>query len=229
LSQEASELIEQRQILIRERMEVDVQLSGQRELARADFLQQRDRHRLKLAFFQLGILLPILLTAVAVSWRFRGSIYFPLFLAFSLATLLRVTLVAHEYFPTRVFKYILIGVLLLVVARVLIHFIRATAFPKTQWLLKQYREAYERFLCPVCEYPIRTGPRRYLFWTRRTVHKVVLSSGEGDREETYICPSCGHSLFEECGICHKVRHSLLPACSHCGGAKEEAPASPPTP
>ena len=91
--------------------------------------------------------------------------------------------------------------------------------PKMQWLVKQYREAYERFLCPVCEYPIRTGPRRFLFWTRRTVNKIVVPMDRGDQEEVYTCPSCGSNLFENCPACHKVRHTLLPHCAHCGAEK----------
>ena len=112
------------------------------------------------------------------------------------------------------------GGLLLVVARLLIYFIRTIAFPKTQWLVKQYREAYERFLCPVCEYPIRTGPRRFLFWTRRTVNKMVVPTGRCEEDEAYTCPACGSVLFEECPDCHKVRHAMLPHCSRCGAEKD---------
>jgi len=124
----------------------------------------------------------------------------------------------HEYFPTEYFKYILIVALLLAVARVLIYFIRTIAFPKRQWLVTQYREAYERFLCPICEYPIRTGPRRFLFWTRRTVKKLAVR-GDHSEEEAYTCPSCGSGLFEACPSCGKIRHTLLPHCSHCGSEK----------
>ncbi|NLF23697.1 MAG: hypothetical protein GX590_11140, partial [Lentisphaerae bacterium] len=60
-----------------------------------------------------------------------SSIYFPLFMAFGAATLIKVALVVHEYFPSKYFKYILIGGLLIVVARLLIYFIRTIAFPKT--------------------------------------------------------------------------------------------------
>jgi predicted RNA-binding Zn-ribbon protein involved in translation (DUF1610 family) len=175
---------------------------------------------MKLAFLQLAILLPILAAATVLVIRKRGSIYFPLFLAAGIATLIKVALVTHEYFPSRYFKYILIGGLLIVVARLLIYFIRTSAFPKAQWLLKQYREAYERFLCPVCDYPIRVGPRRFLFWTRRTVNKIVVPTNSGDPEETYTCPSCGSELFEECQACHGVRHSMLPSCTHCGAEKQ---------
>ncbi len=220
LSQAVSDMLERKQGLVREKEQAEQQLEKQRQPARDEFKALSERHRLKLAFLQLAILLPILTLAAVVIVKKRTSIYFPLFLAFGAATLVKVALVVHEYFPSKYFKYILIGGLLLVVTRLLIYFIRAIAFPKTQWLVKQYREAYERFLCPVCEYPIRVGPRRFLFWTRRTVNKIVVSTDQGDQEEQYTCPSCGSLLLEECSSCHKIRHAMLPHCSHCGAEKE---------
>ncbi len=220
LSQGVSEMLERKQSLVRERDQAQREIERQRQPAQDEYNKLVEKHRMKLAFLQLAILLPILAAAALVMVKKRASIYFPLFLAFGAATLIKVALVVHEYFPSKYFKYILIGGLLLVVARLLIHFIRTIAFPKTQWLIKQYREAYERFLCPVCEYPIRTGPRRFLFWTRRTVNKIVVPTDRGDQEEAYTCPSCGRSLFVECTACHKIRHALLPHCSHCGAESE---------
>src|SRR5206468_11254740 len=98
-------------------------------------------------------------------------IYAPLIYALSIALMLKVALVMHEYFPSRYFKYVLILVCLAVVLRVLVYLLRMIAFPKRDWLLKQYREAYEAFLCPICEYPIRRGPLKYLFWNRRSIRK----------------------------------------------------------
>ncbi len=220
LSQTVGDMLGKKQDLVREKQALDKQIEKQREPARDEYQRLSAKHRLKLAFLQLAILLPILAAAALVIIRKRASIYFPLFLAFGAATLIKVGLVVHEYFPTRYFKYILIGALLLVVARLLIHFIRLIAYPKLAWLVKQYREAYERFLCPVCEYPIRVGPRRFLFWTRRTVNRLVVPTGAGEAEEPYTCPACGHRLFEECPACHKIRHSMLPHCAHCGAEKE---------
>jgi predicted RNA-binding Zn-ribbon protein involved in translation (DUF1610 family) len=95
------------------------------------------------------------------------------------------------------------------------------AYPKPDWLLKQYREAYEHFLCPACNYPIRRGPLRYLFWTRRTLRRLRIPTQAGAQaDEPYTCPACGTVLFEECPSCHAVRHALLPVCSKCGAARE---------
>lgn len=220
LSQTVSDMVDRKEGVVREKQQAEQELEKQRQSAGSEYASLCSKHRLNLAFLQLAILLPILIVAAVVILKKRASIYFPLLLAFGVATLIKVALVVHEYFPTEYFKYILIVALLLVVARLLIHFIRTIAFPKAQWLVRQYREAYERFLCPVCEYPIRIGPRRFLFWTRRTVNKIVVPTERGDQEEAYTCPSCGSGLFEECPSCHKIRHALLPHCVHCGGQKK---------
>lgn len=220
LSQTVSDMLEQKQGLVREKEQTQQEIERQRQPARDAFNTLTQRHRLKLAFLQLAILLPILAVAAVVMIKKRSSIYFPLFLAFGIATLVKVAMVVHEYFPTKYFKYILIGGLLIAVARLLIYFIRAIAFPKMAVLVKQYREAYERFLCPVCEYPIRVGPRRFLFWTRRTVNKIVVPAGRDDQDEKYTCPSCGSALFEECPSCHHIRHAMLPHCKQCGAVKD---------
>jgi len=219
LNRAISDLVAQKQKLEGDRKPIDTQIETQLESAKAEYNRLLKKHDIKLAFIQLAILLPILILAAVLIVMKRTSIYFPLFLAFGAATLVKVAIVIHAYFPSRYFKYILIVALLLVVIRLLIYFIRAIAFPKVQWLLQQYREAYEGFLCPVCEYPIRIGPRRFLFWTRRTVNRMVVSGDRGEQEEPYTCPSCGSSLFEECSSCHKIRHSLLPHCMHCGAEK----------
>ena len=159
LNQQIAGLAAQKRKLEQEKREAEAELVQQHEPAREAYRVQNEKHRLRLAALQLAVLVPLLVVGGFLVVKRRSSIYFPLYFAFAAATLLKVALVIHEYFPQRYFKYILIGVLLIVVGRVLIHFIRMAAFPKADWLLKQYREAYERFLCPVCEYPIRTGPR----------------------------------------------------------------------
>lgn len=220
LNQSISELVNLKQELAGEKDAVLKEIEKQKRPARAEYNLLMRNHRLNLAFIQLLILLPILGISAYLFLKKRGSLYIPIFTAFAFAALFRVTLVIHEYFPKEYFKYVLITAIIIVVMRIMIYFIRMIAFQKGKWLLRQYREAYERFLCPVCEYPIRTGPRKYLFWTRRTVNKIVVPGNHEAPEESYTCPSCGNILFEECVSCHKTRHALLPHCAHCGAEKD---------
>lgn len=222
LSQDLSEMLEQKQGLVLKKEQIDQEIAKQQKTARKQYDKLANRHRLQLAFLQLAILLPILAMAVLLVVKKRTSMYVPLYWALGVATLFKVALVMHEYFPSKFFKYVLIIALLLTVIKLLIYFIRSAAFPKADWLVKQYREAYERFLCPVCDYPIRTGPRRYLFWTRRTVNKIVVPNSGLEQEEAYVCPSCTTELFAECSVCHKIRHTMLPGCQHCGAIKDIA-------
>jgi predicted RNA-binding Zn-ribbon protein involved in translation (DUF1610 family) len=220
LNKQIADLASQRQQLDQERTELDRLIAKQSEPARREYQELYRAHRIRLAVYQLALLVPVLLIAAYFLAKRRGSLYYPLFLAAGGGTLVRVVLVIHEYFPARVFKYIITVALLVVVVRLLIYAIRLVARPKPDELLKQYREAYERFLCPVCDYPIRTGPRKWLYWTRRTVHKVLPQPGLSDGEETYTCPACGTLLFEMCPSCRKTRHRMLPHCEHCGAATD---------
>ena len=215
---ELSMLIEKKQKLEIEKESLEKQIEEQRKPAKGEYQKLSEKHDIHLACLQLLILIPLLAIGAFFIIKKRSSIYFPLFLGYGAATLLKVSLVIHEYFPSRYFKYVLILGLLIVVIKLLIYFIRVVAYPKAQWLTKQYREAYERFLCPICEYPIRTGPRKFLFWTRRTINKIVLPK-DNPKDEAYACPACGTLLFEECSKCHNIRHSLLPYCQHCNEDK----------
>ena len=217
---ELSALTDRKRTVEAEKLDVEAQIKEQSQPAQAEYQSLLEKHNLRLAVFQLMILLPLLGIGAFLVIKKRGSIYFPLFLGFGSALLLRGSLVIHEYFPTRYFKYVLVICLLFAVVKLMIYFIRVVAFPKAQWLTKQYREAYERFLCPVCEYPIRTGPRKYLFWTRRTVNKIVLPK-ESEEEKPYSCPACGTVLFDECSQCHGIRHALLSHCQHCNAEEVE--------
>jgi hypothetical protein len=231
LNQELSTFLGEKTILESELSALKETISKQRQPAqeehkslldeyRRKYGTQVDAHRLKLAFMQLSVLIPALALVGYLVARKRQSIYFAFVMAFGAACVTKVGQVLHRYFPEKYFKYILIAALILVAARILIYFIRTVVSPKRQLLLKQYREAYERFLCPVCDYPIRVGPRRFLYWTRRTVKKVVPQTNLAGSEETYTCPSCGTLLFEECAHCKAVRYSLLPHCQHCGAEKQ---------
>lgn len=215
---ELSLLTETKRKLEAEKIAIDKQLEQQRGPARAEYQKLSEKHNMRIAFFQLLILIPLMVIGALLIVKKRSSIYFPLFLGYGTATLLKISIVIHEYFPSKYFKYVLIFGCLIAVIKLLTYFIQVVAFPKSHWLTRQYREAYERFLCPICEYPIRTGPRKFLFWKRRTVNKIVLPKAIPE-DEPYSCPACGTKLLEECQECHKIRHSLLPYCQHCNAEK----------
>lgn len=215
---------EQKRLAEDEKQALDAQINELLIPAREEYSELVRKHRMWLATLELCLLVPLLVLAGFLVIRRNQSVYFPVFLAFGVATLIKAFWVVNKYFPAQYVKYILILTLLAGVGKVLVHAIGIVAFPGKNWLQKQYREAYERFLCPICEYPIRTGPRRFLYWTRRTVHKTIPHSGDSEAEQTYSCPSCGTRLFEECSSCHHVRHSLLTHCSSCGEEKKNDPA-----
>jgi hypothetical protein len=195
-------------------------LETQRAPARQEFQRLYTRHQLKLAALKLAILVPLLALTVMLFLRHRQSPFAPAIHALGIATLLKVVLVMHEHFPRRYFKYVLIIAALLLVARILFYLLRAAAFPRRDAVLKQYREAYEHFFCPVCSFPIRRGPLRYAFWTRRSLKRLPASLETTSEPDTpYVCPACGTRLFEECASCHGVRHALLPSCVRCGAEK----------
>jgi predicted RNA-binding Zn-ribbon protein involved in translation (DUF1610 family) len=199
-------------------------IEAQRPAVQEEYNRHQARHQLKLAVLKLAVLVPLLGVAVWLFFRMRASLYAPLVYGFGLALLVRVVLVIHEHFPTRYFKYILITAALLLVGGILVYLLLALAFPKLDWLLKQCREAYEHFLCPVCGYPIRRGALKYLFWTRSSLKKLAVPTSNGAMlEEPYVCPVCSTRLFEMCESCKGIRHSLLPACDHCGAEKSVKP------
>lgn len=198
------------------------------ELANAEFLFRQEydqlmtKHHFWLAVLQLGILTPLLLIGIGLFLRFRESIYVPLFMAFAIAVAAKALRVMHEYFPARYFKYVLIVSFLIIVTKALISLVRSIARPRPQTLLNRFREAYETFLCPICEFPIRRGPLKHLYWTRRSLKKLRLpTSLPPEPDRPYCCPSCSTTLFEECPDCHQVRHSLLPTCEHCGTTRAQ--------
>jgi predicted RNA-binding Zn-ribbon protein involved in translation (DUF1610 family) len=226
MNDQVASLTERQEELQTRHREVREKIEAQRPAVQAEFNRLNLLHQRKLATLKLSVLVPLLGLAVWLFLKKRGDLYAPLVYGFGLAVVVKVVEVMHQHFPTRHFKYILIILCLLLVARVLVYLLRAMAFPKPDWLLKQYREAYEHFLCPVCGFPIRRGPLKHLFWTRSSLKKLHLPVAQAAAsEETYVCPMCATPLFEECEVCKAVRHSLLPACAHCGAEKKLSSAS----
>lgn len=205
--------------------EVKAKLDTLRPAIQDEYAKLCSAHNFRVAAFKLGVLLPLLGLAWWLFLRKRNSLYVSLIYGFGLALIIKVGQVMHEHFPTRYFKYILIVIGIAVVTRILVFLLRTTAYPKMDWLLKQYREAYEHFFCPICSHPIRRGPRQHLFWTRASLKKLLVPGDAtgGGVDEPYTCPACATPLFEKCPACQRIRHSLLPACAHCGAKKDLQP------
>ena len=66
LSQTVSNALEQKQALVREKDQAELDIEKQRKPARDEFNDLSQRHQLKLAFLELAVLLPILLVTVAI-------------------------------------------------------------------------------------------------------------------------------------------------------------------
>jgi hypothetical protein len=209
----------QRRELQSKQDDVEKKLAELRRPIDEEYQRQVERHAMQIGFAKLAFLLPLMLVAGVSFFRLRGGIYAPLVYAFGTAVVIHVALVMHEYFPSRYFKYVIVLTALAVVMRILIYLLRMMVRPKRDWLLRQFREAYEAFLCPVCSYPIRRGPLRYLFWTRSSLKKRTLPAAIDAPEEPYVCPACSTTLYEKCGRCGAIRASLLPSCEHCGETK----------
>jgi hypothetical protein len=220
LNTELVQLNDQLRGLERRRAALEERLRAARRPIQEEFQRLRHRHELKLAAVKLAVLLPLSLIALALFLKRRHGIYAPLIYAFGIALAAKVAVVMHQHFPTRYFKYILILAALAMVIRILVYLLRRLAQPGRGYLLKQYREAYERFFCPICEYPIRRGPLKFVFWSRRSIKKLHFPPpSQAPSDEPYTCPACGTQLFETCPSCGKVRHSLLPVCTVCGHEK----------
>lgn len=187
-----------------------------------EFETRIKNHNLKVGFYRISFLIPWLAAAAFLFIKGRNSNFAVMIYSFGIAVFLKILFVLNEYCPKEYYKYILLFLAIIVVLKVLLTLIKMTSAPQRDWLLKQYREAYEKFLCPVCNFPIRRGPLKYMYWNQRSLKR--LSTGMDNLrdmpEEKYICPSCGTALFEECGSCHAIRYALLPSCDKCGNKKE---------
>ena len=219
LGNEIFEANTEREKLEAQKTDIDSQLRIHVQAADEHYRKLYRQHRLRVACYQIAVLLPFLLVSLFLLIRCCRSPYFPIYLALGLAAFFRIGYVMFEYFPSEYFKYMLIGSLIVAILSLLIYTIRSVAQPTFDRILKQNRESYERFLCTNCEFPIQIGSRTFLYWMRYTIFKVW-SKKETVEEEVCQCPYCGTSLYEHCSACGKVRHAQLEFCRHCGDKKE---------
>lgn len=198
--------------------QINTQLDKQATTAFEDQQKATKIHNLFMAGLKLLVLIPILLIVLFLYRRYKETIYKNMILAVTIAVLLKIAQVMHEHFPSRFFKYILIIVLLYLVIRALISMLRSIESPKKDWLLKQYKEAYQKLLCPECQYPIQPGIMKF-FTPRSQSLEKAMDSTYLQKIDQYSCPSCGTHLFEPCVVCQQTRYSLLKYCDHCGAEK----------
>jgi predicted RNA-binding Zn-ribbon protein involved in translation (DUF1610 family) len=221
LSRGIGELTIEQQKLDRELTLVSKQIESQRVLARKEYNGLMSKHRWKVAALKLAVMLPVLLIAAWFFQKKRSGNYGPIVYSAFIAVFVQISLVVHEYFPRRYFKYIAILVVIGIVLKLLVYLLKRIVSPQKAWLIKQYQEAYDRNICPICGKPIRIGPLRYAARTGRRALVWAAQGSESDEQQIYTCPSCGTELYGKCEKCSDVRHSLLPFCEHCGNEKTE--------
>jgi len=198
---------------IREQMKV---VSQHNIPAIEEFNDVYDSHRVRVAIYKLGIPLPMFLFAAWLVRRHRRSPYRPIFFAFLIATFWEVGVITEEHFPRDYFKYIAIGVAILIVGLFLKYTLKNLSAPPKDLLLRRYRESYEKCRCPRCDFPIRRGILRDVVWGKKGPNLPNITETGHQEESSYCCPSCGTDLFGECDSCQKITHSLLPNCENCG-------------
>ena len=190
--------------------------------ARAPIRQEYERllrrHEAKVGAVKLAVLVPLMAVALVLFIKKRSGPYALPVYAFGLAVLAEVLLVIHEHFHTGYFIYVLLLAAIAVVVRAIVYLVKVMRSPSAAWRLARHRQAYATFLCPICGFPIRRGPMKFMVWTRRSLKEppAPTTLPEARADEPYTCPSCGTRLFEECTACHAIRHALLPACERCG-------------
>ena len=109
------------------------------------------KFQLKLGLLQIGLLIILLAIVVFLLFNKSTSYYRLIFTAISIAVLVKIFFVIHDYFPSEYFKYILTISLISLVFFILKDLLKRRAFPAKSYLLKQFRDAYEHFFCPSCE------------------------------------------------------------------------------
>ncbi len=223
LNKEIGELTKQQDQLKEELDAVSKQIQSQRGVARTEYNELMTKHRWKLAALKLAVMIPIFLIAAWFFTKKRTGTYWPVVYAAFIAVFVKISLVVHEYFPRKYFKYIALLVIIAIVLRLLVYLIKMIVSPKKDWILKQYQEAYDKNVCPICSKPVRIGPLRYAVGRKRKSFILAGQGAQAPEQQIYTCPSCGTQLYEKCDKCRDIRHSLLPFCEHCGSETPDSP------
>lgn len=193
---------------------VNEQLHQQQEKAYKLYQKEFEKFRWYLAFLQLLVLIPLLLLSVFFLRRAKNDLYKPLWVAITIALFSKAVVVMHEYFPSYLFRYLLVLVLIFVTGRFLIARLKLATTAHNPWLQKQYREAYQKNHCPSCQFAIKPGTSGKFLFSEQLTNTPCLE--EISAINQYTCPACGERLFAPCTKCGQIRYSLLPYCDHCG-------------
>lgn len=223
LNEEIGELTLRKRQLENDLISVSKKLEGQRIEGRREYNRLMIKHRWKIAALKLAVMIPIFLISAWFFTKKRSGTFSPIVYAAFIAVFLRISLVVHEYFPRKYFKYIALLVIIGIVLKLLVYLIKRIISPRKDLVVKQYQEAYDKSLCPICGKPIRIGPLRYAVGGKRKCLVLAGQGGQIGKQQIYTCPSCGTNLYDKCDKCSDIRHSLLPFCEHCGIEKENRP------
>lgn len=178
------------------------------------------KHNWIMAGLQLLVLVPCLLMAYYLFIQYRKTVYISMVITIGVAVFFKITMVMHDYFPSYLFKYILVLFLIYFTGKVLIAKLKLVSSPNRLWLDKQYSEAYQKGKCPLCEFSIKPSIAKFVI-TEKGTTVPFLNYQYLDKVKAYTCPCCGEQLFEECSHCTHLRYSLLTYCDSCGVRKKE--------
>lgn len=199
--------------------DIDTKLSKQNEEGTKEYNNLWTQHNWIMAGLQLLILIPLLLISFYVFRKYKESPYKTMIIAIGVAIFFKIAMVMQNYFPSFIFKYILVLVLIYLTAKILISKLRMMSTPNRSWLDKQYSESYQKGKCPMCEFSIKPSISKFFI----TENKNTIPSSNYhylDNVSDYTCPCCGELLFEKCNNCSQVRYSLLSYCDSCGTQKQ---------
>ena len=200
--------------------EIQSKLSIQNEQADKEYNSLWIKHNWAMAGLQLLVLIPLLLITAFIYRKYRESPYKAIIIAVGVAVFFKISMVMHNYFPSYIFKYLLILALIYITGRLLISKLRMIAAPNRPWLDKQYSEAYQKNTCPICQFAIKPSISKF-FITENKKTLPIPDYHYLDAVDAYSCPCCGSLLFEKCSSCSHLRYSLLSYCDSCGTKKEE--------
>ena len=195
--------------------EIDSKLSKQNEAAAQEYQRLWEKHKWAMAGLQLLVLLPLLLITFYLFRKYRESPYKSMIIAIGIAVFFKISMVMHSYFPSYLFKYLLVLALIYITAKILITKLRMIASPNRPWLEKQYSEAYQKNLCPICRFSIKPSISKFFMVENKNIVPAA-NYHYLNKVSAYTCPCCGTLLFDQCTSCSHLKYSLLGYCDSCG-------------